>query len=219
MKFTNIYPSANLDERIQKAEVPDNIITMDDLSGYDFSGFDYIIYGPLFHNNISRDVFEGLDEYKAKKVLAAQGMIRYLDDDNIIWKNPENVLQVLPYTDYFFSDENELNFISSGRGPQYLKQRGAKNVIVTNGCNGSKLYLDEVYKIKAFKPKVKNKDEDWTGAGDTFMAGYLISLGIFTDPKQCGNYAASTATINEENTNNLGRRNVMKRMFFEEIND
>jgi hypothetical protein len=197
MKFTNIYPSASLDERIQRAEVPNNIIKMSDLSDYDFNDFDYIIYGPLFNNNISKDVFEGLNDFKSKKVLAAQGMIRYLDGDSIIWSNPDKALEVLRYTDYVFLDENELEFISSGRGVHLLKNRGADNVIVTNGCNGSRLFLDKEYYIKAFKP-INGLDNDWTGAGDSYMAGLLIAFELLNDPIQQGLFAAMTATINSE---------------------
>ena len=113
-----------------------------------------------------------------------------------MWRNPDNVLEALPYIDYLFLDDKELEFIGRGNGIKervhYLRDCGATNVIVTQGSQGSHLFLGEEYRVKALSPE---RLVDTTGAGDSYMAGFLKVQELFDDPTQQGEFAAMTATM------------------------
>ena len=101
IKFINIYPDENPDIRIQKAYIVQNQIRAKDIQEEEVKGSDFIVLGPLFNDNIDLALVKKLSKY-APLALAPQGLIRYLDQEKIIWKNPQNVLCLLPYIEYVF---------------------------------------------------------------------------------------------------------------------
>ena len=222
MVFRNISPDPhNLDERIQKAETPNNRITVNDIPHNGLSGLSYLVFGPKFNDNISTSIIEEfsrkVEDNGTKLVLAPQGLIRYLDIDKIVLRHPKNVRNALPHVNYVFFDDKELEFVS-GRdkivdGVNFLQSEyGAKNVIVTQGSHGSQLFLrDETYKIVSFTPR---KLVDTTGAGDSYMAGFLKAQELFDNPTEQGKFAAMTATmaIERKGSFNGTLEEVMKRL-------
>jgi len=207
IKFINEYPEDNPDTRIQKAKIYDNQIRAEHIPDHHLNTLDYIILGPLFHDNISKDLFEKISNSKAKSILAAQGMIRYLDADKIVWKHQDYLIKILPLIDYLFLDENELEFITKKTDTYesigFLQEKGIKNIIVTKGKQGSLIFLgDKSYNIKAFPPK---ELVDPTGAGDSYLAGFVKSLELFDDPLKQGDFAAMAATISIENKGPFNR--------------
>jgi len=195
--FINEYPDINKpNKRIQKCENNSKMISLKDFLGVDFNNFDFIIFGSLFHNDISFDLIKKASDSEANIILAAQGLIRYLENDQIVWKNPEKVINLLPFVNYLFLDREELEFISGGKDMSYLKNKGGNNIVVTNGINGSKLYFDDkVFKIPAFRPR---KLVDPTGAGDSYMAGFIKAQELYDDFIKQGRFAAMVATMNIE---------------------
>ena len=103
--------------------------------GYDFDEFEYVILGPLFHNNVSLPLIKWLANGTARLILSPQGMIRYMGAGKIIWKNPARVLNTLRYLDYLSLDETELRFISQmddlDQAIKLLQDHGLKNLIIT----------------------------------------------------------------------------------------
>lgn len=77
-----------------------------------------------------------------------------------------------------------------------LQEKGAKNVLISMGKNGS-VFLDENGKISKMKSLSKGKRINTVGAGDSmvagFIAGYLL-YGNFEKALQMG-AAAATATV------------------------
>jgi len=202
MKFVNEYPdSEKPDYRTQRAEILKNEIRFEDIKDHDLSQYDDIVLAPLFHNNLSVKFFHELSNFKTKTALSAQGMIRYLEEGKIVWRNPEQIIKVLPFINYLFLDESELEFVTGkkikAQGAEVLKSRGLENLVVTNGGRGSTLFLKEKsHNIKAFPPL---KLMDPTGAGDSYLAGFLKAKELFKNPQQQGEFAAMTATISIEN--------------------
>jgi len=125
-------------------------------------------------------------------------MIRYLEDKIIVWKKSDNVRNALPNVDYVFFNDEELEFVSGKGiiedGVHCLQDKyGAKNVIITQGSKGSQLFLEgKNYHIRAFTPRVKSPT---TGAGDSYMAGFLKAQELYDDPIKQGEFAAMTATM------------------------
>ena len=170
----------------------------------------------MLHNNISRRLIEQLASIGLKIVLASQGLIRYVMNNQIIWKHPENVLNVLSYCDFLFLSEVELKYITNTEhtvdGINFLLKNGAKNIIVTQGVKGSIVCIKgKNYKINPFPAQ---RLADVTGAGDSYMAGFVRALELFDDPLKQGEFAAMTATmsIEDEGYFHHGIKDVYKRL-------
>ena len=107
----------------------------------------------------------------------------------------------LLHVDYVFFDDKELEFVSRrdkiADGVHCLQgEYGAKNVIVTQGSRGSRLFLgDEHYQLRAFPLR---ELVDATGAGDSYMAGFLKAQELFEEPMEQGKFAAMTTTMTIE---------------------
>jgi sugar/nucleoside kinase (ribokinase family) len=199
IQFINEYPEGNPDARKQQARIFDNTIRPADIPEAALAGLDIIVLGPLLHDHITAELVEFLAE-RATLVLAAQGMIRYLEKEKIVWQYPERVGKILPYIEYLFLDDLELAFISQREdikdGARFLQDKGVKNVMVTRGHLGSHIFLgEEDYHIRYYRPQ---ELADPTGAGDTYMAGYLRALELTDDPVERGEFAAMTATMGIE---------------------
>lgn len=205
LEFINEYPEGGDGTRIQHAKAPDNRLRAEDILDRLPGGLDFIILGPLFHDNLSPDVTALLAD-KAPLALAAQGLIRHLEHGRVVWENPHSVLMHAPYCDYISLDEAELAFITGRRypveGSRVLMDAGAGGVLVTNGAGGSTLVLPEgVFRIKAFPPE---STVDPTGAGDTYLAAFLRAAGLFDSPVRRGEFAAMAATVCIENSGAFG---------------
>jgi sugar/nucleoside kinase (ribokinase family) len=222
--FENEYPDEqDLDNRIQRADIYNNNISPGSIKAHDMSAFDYIILGPLFNDNITKPLIEYLSQVTdASLVISPQGMIRYLHGHDIVWKNPDNVLNILKKIDYVFLDIDELKFISQynniDNGAKVLQACGAQNVAVTHGMHGSWLFFGEKrYDIQSFQPMPA---EDPTGAGDSYMAGFIAAQDqpeLDNDPLKHGAFAAMTATMSIENKGTFSgtRKEVLKRLGWE----
>ena len=160
--------------------------------------FDYIIFAPLFHDNIPNKIFRSFAHKNL--VLGNFGMFAYAEKNKVVYKNPENLVKIAKYLDYLFLDENEVKFAAQKdtiqKSARYLQKKGVENVVITNGSKGSYLFIkDKEYKIPAYSPK---KIGDPTGAGDTYMAAFIRSLELFDDPEKQGKFAAMAATLSIE---------------------
>ena len=160
--------------------------------------FDYIIITSLFYDNTPRELFLKL---KHKNLVSGKfGMFSYPKNGELIWKHPENLVEVLPYLKYLFLDINEAKFISNKNDlkemGKFFIDNGLENMIITDGSRGSHLFIkNSYYKIPAFSPK---KLVDPTGAGDTYLASYIRALELFDNPEERGRFAAMTSTISLE---------------------
>lgn len=178
--------------------------------------FDYIILGPLFHDNIPFALFQ---ELKHKNlVLDNFGMFTYGENDKFIRKNPENLIQVLPFIKYLFLDKEESEFVSGKKGikesAEFLQSHDLENMIITEGSKGSHVFLsDKYYRIPAYPPR---QIADTTGAGDTYMAAFIRAQELFNKPEEQGKFAAMVATMSLENKGGFrgNLKEVMKRLNF-----
>lgn len=197
INFINEYHNIS-DSRTQRARIFNNQVLPEHTDQH-LSDSDLIILGPLFGDNIPLDLFEKLGSI-GKVALSVQGIIRQQEGDKIILKRPENLERILPHVDYLIMDEDELKIVTqksdTQSGIEYLKENGARNIFVTQASRGSIISVEgKEYKIPAFPPK---ELVDPTGAGDSYLAGFIRALGLFDDPKKQGDFAAMTATLSLE---------------------
>ncbi len=209
--FVNEYPGDDPDIRIQRARIFPNEITYQELSDcfadMEAEKFDFIILGPLYHDNLSASTVMSLAEIGPKIVLASQGLVRYLNDDRIVLRHPENVLRLLRNIDLLFVNEIEAKFItgadSEEKAIEILRRKGTTDVIITLGKRGSIISVgDEVIRIPSYPPE---RLIDPTGAGDSYLAGFIRGMELFGDLRKAGRFAAMTATLTIEHRGPFNR--------------
>lgn len=192
------YASANPDERKHEIKCYANTIEPGIELIKELEDYDYIILGPLFHDNIPLELF---DKLKHKNlVLGNFGMFTYGENGKFVKKNPENLIKILPFLKYLFLDKSEAEFVSGKynihEAALFFQSHGLSNMIITEGSKGSHLFLGEShYDIPAFKP---SKVSDPTGAGDTYLAAFIRALELYKDPEEQGKFAAMVATMSLE---------------------
>jgi len=198
IRFINEYKD-NVDEREQRAIIPQNTISVDDIG---VLTCDAVILGPLLNDNFEPEVARNIRQPVA---LAAQGLMRYLDRGTgtagtVVWRHPERIFQFLPHVTYLFVNEEEARFITKTESLRdqyaFLKDHGANTVIITRGCKGSVIYDgSEEHVIPAFQPSCL---ADPTGCGDTYMAAFLFATGFSWNLDEIGRFAAMAATMKLE---------------------
>jgi sugar/nucleoside kinase (ribokinase family) len=192
------YSISNPDERKVKITYHSNIIKPKNKLIKELSKFDYVILGPLFHDNIPFDLFFKL---KNKNLVYGNfGIFTYIEKGKFVRKNPENLIKVLPYLKYLFLDDKEAKFVSGKKTikemAKFFRKNGLNNLIITQGSRGSHIFIGrKYYSIPAFAPK---KIIDTTGAGDTYLAAFIRAIELFNNPLEWGRFAAMVATISLE---------------------
>lgn len=192
------YSSANPDVRQSFIHCYRNTIEPLGALINELADFDYIIFGPLFHDNIPFDFFYRLKHKNL--ILGNFGMFTYSEGGKFIKKNPEKLLAVLPYLKYLFLDRREAEFVSGhadvAAAATFLQARGLENMVITEGSKGSHLFIgSDYYSIPAYAPRHL---ADTTGAGDTYLAAFIRAIELFKDSYQRGYFAAMVATMSLE---------------------
>jgi len=193
------YSSNNPDERKHLIYCYPNTIEASPKLLKELENYDYIILGPLFHDNIPFNLFTGLKHKNL--VLGNFGMFTYGENGKFVRKNPENLVSVLPFLKYLFLDRSEAEFVSKNNtvneSAKFFQNHGLSNIIITEGSKGSHLFLGKkYYQIPAFRPL---SIVDPTGAGDTYLASFIRALELFHNPNEQGRFAAMVATMSLEN--------------------
>ncbi|MEM3406702.1 MAG: carbohydrate kinase family protein [Nitrososphaerota archaeon] len=172
-------------------------------------------FGPLF-NEIPYEIAEILKEKKKITSIDPQGYCRRKISENKIeqcaWKDAKKVLR---FFNIYRSDDIEANLVVNEKDPieaaKKIKDFGPEIVIVTMERKGSILYYeDKIVKIPAIPVR---KIIDATGAGDTYMASFLIEYIKNKDPIKSALFASCAASLKIET---IGLSNLPKRELIEE---
>jgi sugar/nucleoside kinase (ribokinase family) len=100
------------------------------------------------------------------------------------------------YIDYAAPSELEAELLTGSKDPATIahefRKRGVKDVILKRGLNGIMAFIgDQVHECPAFEvPTV-----DTTGAGDTFMAGFMHCLVRNVPPEKAIQFASACAAL------------------------
>lgn len=103
------------------------------------------------------------------------------------------VFDLLPYTDFLFVNEAEINGLSEKNdkeGAYDLLDNGCENVIVHRGALGSSWITNE-FEIRC--PAFNVKPISPTGVGDVFNAGFIYALLEGKEAKECLRFANACA--------------------------
>ena len=217
-EFNNYYSEKNINVRFQKVKFNDFPIDGELRNSKIYH------FGPLLSGDIAMNVYLGLKKLSGIKIIDAQGLVRQVRKDNVVWQSNKDVRKILSNFNMIKCDQNELNYITNSKNPsksiELLKQWGLKEIIVTNGSKGSTIYSksEGEFNIPSFKP---NRFKDTTGCGDTYAAiyayarmkgfpiyeaGYLASAGASLKIENIGPLSTSIECIKEKIEKNYKER-------------
>jgi sugar/nucleoside kinase (ribokinase family) len=190
--FENIY-GENPDERNQNVLETADPFTLDQLHDVEAKIFHL---GPLLADDISVDLIKGLAG-RGRISLDVQGYLRRVENNKVHANGWPGKTEALRYVDILKADVGELQaltgFAEVKAGANYLAGLGVKEIVVTNGSQGSEIYSGgNLYTIPAYYPPTTI---DATGCGDTYMAGYLYKRTRGADIQQAAEFAAAMAGL------------------------
>ncbi|HEY8930006.1 MAG TPA: PfkB family carbohydrate kinase [Mucilaginibacter sp.] len=195
--FENIY-GENQDERTQNVLAKADTFELAQFEDIDAKLFHL---GPLLADDINTPLIKALAA-KGKVSLDVQGYLRRVENQKVFATDWPGKTEALQYIDIVKADVGELKALtgcsSTDEGAKLLAGWGVKEVVITNGSGGSKIYAGGVvYDIPAWRPRAI---VDATGCGDTYMAGYLYSRNKGNDIQTSGEFAAGMASLKMENS-------------------
>ena len=209
-EFNNYYSEKNINVRFQKVK----------FNGFPIDGklrkSKIYHFGPLLSGDIAMNVYLSLKKLSGIKIIDAQGLVRQVRKDNVVWQSNKDAREILSNFDMIKCDQKELNYITNSKNTsksiELLKRWGLEEIIVTNGSKGSTIYSksEGEFNIPSFKP---NRLKDTTGCGDTYAAiyayarmkgfpiyeaGYLASAGASLKIEHIGPLSTSIEHIKEK---------------------
>ena len=159
-------------------------------------------FGPLLSGDIAMNVYLSLKKLSGIKIIDAQGLVRQVREDNVVWQSNKDVRKILSNFNMIKCDQNELNYITNSKNTSksidQLKRWGLKEIIVTNGSKGSTIYSksEGEFNIPSYKP---NRLKDTTGCGDTYAAIYAYARLKGFPIYEAGYLASAGASLKIEN--------------------
>lgn len=202
MQYTNIYNKKM--ERIQKAILPSNTITPQDIEDtkINLSEYKTVLISPLSKDDIPPETIEYLKNKNMTIVLSIQGYLRTTDTkNNVISRKWENKEQYLKNTDIITLDENEIKKafnikeITNEKIQKIIRKYNLNTIIITKAEKGSDIYT---HNNKTHIPAIEtDKQIDPTGLGDTYIAAYISKINK-NNIYEAGLYASITAKFKLE---------------------
>ncbi|MEO6229701.1 MAG: PfkB family carbohydrate kinase [Ferruginibacter sp.] len=155
--------------------------------------------GPLLAEDFAPGFIQSLAA-KGIVSLDIQGLLRYVKDKKVLYKDWKDKDSLLPFISILKTNEFELEILTGSRdmkeAVKHLSGYGINEIIITCGNDGSYIYTDGQFcKIPVFQPL---QDNDTTGCGDTYMAGYLYKKSIGGSIEESGIYGSAMAALKVE---------------------
>lgn len=201
--FENEY--LNDSQRVQKSNFADIPITLSNFKAVnvDIEDFDAILLNPLVLTDLDMDLLKYLNESGRPVFLSLQGLLREKSEGGRVRQVKPDVLEeILACVDVLFLDTYEAQFLYSDLSvadvARELALLGPNEVVITQNKEGSLIYRmdeDKLYDIDAYGVKEKISP---TGAGDTYMAAYVIKHMENSDVVECGDFASKVAALKLE---------------------
>ncbi|WP_183575302.1 PfkB family carbohydrate kinase [Mucilaginibacter sp. X5P1] len=190
--FENIY-GKNQDERTQNVLQVADPFKPEQLQSVNAKIFHL---GPLLANDFSAEFVKSIAG-RGLISLDVQGYLRKVENKKVYATDWPSKKEILPYIDILKADVAELGELTGcdkvNDGIIQLTQWGVKEIVITNGSQGSLIYSDSVYyTIPAYSPPII---VDATGCGDTYMAGYLYKRVNGVGIQESGEFAAAMSGL------------------------
>ena len=118
----------------------------------------------------------------------------------------KDIAELLPYIDYIFPNEAEISLLTGEKDPcrnvRILLELGVKNAVIKCGEKGCVIGNEKGIHIIPAVPA--EKCVDTTGAGDTFVSGFLWALSEGWEPVNCTKFACAAASFAVEKVGAIG---------------
>ena len=193
--FENIY-GENQDNRTQRVLAKADPFTVDYLRQIEAKIFHL---GSLLADDFSLEVVRYLSE-KGLVSVDSQGYLREVREQDVFAVDWPAKKEVLRYVHFLKANEHEMEVLTGSADPEKAGKEiyswGVKEVLLTFGSMGSLIYDGQTFhRIPAYIPKeVVNA----TGAGDTYMTGYLYQRAKGAAIEEAGRFAAAMTTLKIE---------------------
>ena len=157
-------------------------------------------FGPIFRE-IDRDIVRQAHDAGALTSLDPQGFLRCVDEAGRVRPSRwEDARGVLPFVDIYRSDEDEARLITGEKDPvksaRTISKMGPRIVLITRERKGS-IVLDESEATKV--PLVlADRFADSTGAGDIYVAGFIVEYLLTRDAVRAATFGACAASFKVE---------------------
>lgn len=173
----------------RKLSKGDVLVALDNMA--DVVCFSCMFVSPLYDILSMKQTFAAIKE-KGKTLVV--DMTKPKNGETI-----EDIRELLPYIDYFLPNEEELKMLCKDdidKAAAMLLEGGAKCVVVKVGGNGCRIYSkDETSAVPAYRI---DKVVDTTGAGDSFVAGFIYGLVNSMPLIDCSRFGNATASCSVE---------------------
>lgn len=133
-----------------------------------------------------KEMAEVFKRAKAQGITVCADMTKRKNGETV-----DDIREALPYIDYLMPNEGEAYLVTGADTPEQaaeiLHRAGVKNVVIKCGKKGCYVLSDgEGFYVPAI-PQVNCVDS--TGAGDSFVGGFLYGLSEGWDMKKCAEFA------------------------------
>lgn len=193
--FENIY-GENQDNRTQRVLAKADPFSIDYLRQIEAQIFHL---GSLLADDFSLEMVRYLSQ-KGLVSVDSQGYLREVREQNVYAVDWPEKKEVLRYVHFLKANEHEMEVLTGYTDPEQAAKEiyswGVKEVLLTFGSMGSLIYDGETFhRIPAYLPtEVVNA----TGAGDTYMTGYLYQRAKGASIEEAGCFAAAMTTLKIE---------------------
>lgn len=170
----------------------------------EYAGSDYIVFGPIL-SEIDCDYIEMVRSISdAKIALDPQGILRGHTDGKVFHEKRADTEKLIGMCDIVKPNELECK-VMTGIDPRVdartpatmIKSWGPELVIITLAELGSVIYDGERFiDIPAYATSAK----DSTGAGDTYLGGFVYGMANGWDLFECGCMGSAVASVMVEHT-------------------
>jgi hypothetical protein len=203
--FINEY--LNDSNRIQKSNFAEIPITLKDFKNLniDLKDYDGILINPLLLSDVDLDLLEYLSGFDLPIFFSIQGILRDYSLNGYVKKSmPDKFGEILKYVNVLFLDEFEAEFIYGGSldlidTVKNLSTLGPNEVIVTENSKGSLIYNRYEKRLYDIEACPAGKISSPTGAGDTYMAAYIVKRLNKSNIYESGQFASIVSTLKLEN--------------------
>ena len=197
LQFENIYPSSDLDLRVQRVASVADPFEPAEIASVRARIFHF---GPLTRWDISPSLLRAAARTGALVAMDAQGVLRDVRDGAVRRRPWDHLKEALRWVTVVQGDREEIRLLAqdddSFEAARRLAALGPNEVLVTDGSRGSHAYGRRRFeRIPACPPR---RLIDATGCGDSHLAGYLARRLTSDDVRDCASFAASLASLKLE---------------------
>ncbi|WP_458407610.1 carbohydrate kinase family protein [Anaerotignum sp.] len=186
----------NPNSSLRKLNLADIQPFMDDAA--EIVSFASMFVSPLMTVSKMKELFSSIKE---KGKILAVDMTKAKNGETI-----QDIAELLPYIDYLFPNEAEISLLTGEKDPyrnvQILLEMGVKTAVIKCGEKGC--IIGDVNGIYSVPAVPVERCVDTTGAGDTFVSGFLWGLSEGLESLECAKFACAAASFAVESVGATG---------------